>query len=456
MAFWRHMNPFRRKDSAVASIIAAQGGTAKWSPRNYKNFAEEAYMKNVIAYRCVLKIAESVSSVSWGMKINYGKDSQKWITDHWMNDVIRRPNPQDSYSFLMLSLAAYFAIAGNGYVERVGPTTGPNMGAMKEMYVHRPDRIRLATDEKTGRITKYIYSIGGYSKNFDVDLVSGRCDLLHMKKFHPTNDYFGFADTEAAAREIDTSNEAIQWQKKLLENEARLGLVYIVVGELTKTQYERLEKQLKGTKAGSDNAGESIILQGEKGTDVKPYSWSPKELDWIESNRELSRNIAIGYGVPPILLNIPGDTTFRNYEEARAFLWEDTVLYYLNAIRDAKNNWLFGAGETKEFIQYDLDEVPAFQEKRAKLRTQANELRYLTINEKRGLAGYDPVPGGDVILVSATEIPLGAEVDEGEEETEKEKRLRKILEKGDLDPDLVSDLMGYGDGGNGDGNKRPD
>jgi len=442
-----------QKDSAVASIIGAQGGGTKWTPRNYQNFAREAYMKNVIAFRCVLKIAESVSAVPWGMKTRVKKDKSKWIDDHWMNEVINNPNTDDSYSYLMLSLAAYFCISGNGYLESVSPVSGPNMGRPKELYVHRPDRISIEVNKETGRITGYKYSLGGYAKTFDKDAITGRCNLMHMRKFHPDDDYFGLGDTEPTAREIDTSNEAITWQKKLLENEARPGMIYVVVGELTKTQFDRLEKQLKQTKSGSGNAGSTIILQGGQGTDVKPYSWSPKELDWIESNRELSRMIAIGYGVPPVLLNIPGDTTFRNYEEARRYLWEDTVLYYLKAIRDAKNNWLFKDVKSREYLEFDADAVPAFEEKRSKVFELTNNLRFLTINEKRQIAGYDPVPGGDVVLISATEIPLGTEIDMGEEESGKEKRIRMTLETLGVDKDLIEDLMGYGDGGQ---NKRSD
>ena len=46
---------------------------------------------------------------------------------------------------------------------------------------------------------------------------------------------------------------------------------------------------------------------------------------------------------------------------------------------------------------------------------RAEKANFLTINEKRELAGYDKVPDGDGILVPATLIPLGTEIDEGEE-----------------------------------------
>jgi len=55
--------------------------------------------------------------------------------------------------------------------------------------------------------------------------------------------------------------------------------------------------------------------------DVKPYSWSPKDIDFIEGGRETARRICIGLGVPPMLIGIPGDNTYSNYKEARAAFW---------------------------------------------------------------------------------------------------------------------------------------
>ena len=45
-------------------------------------------------------------------------------------------------------------------------------------------------------------------------------------------------------------------------------------------------------------------------------SMSPKDLDFIEAKHGAAREIALALGVPPMLLGIPGDNTFSNYQEA--------------------------------------------------------------------------------------------------------------------------------------------
>ena len=47
---------------------------------------------------------------------------------------------------------------------------------------------------------------------------------------------------------------------------------------------------------------------------------TPKDMDFIEAKHGAARDIALAFGVPPMLLGIPGDNTYANYQEAnRAF-----------------------------------------------------------------------------------------------------------------------------------------
>ena len=39
-------------------------------------------------------------------------------------------------------------------------------------------------------------------------------------------------------------------------------------------------------------------------------------MDFIEAKHVAAREIALALGVPPMLLGIPGDNTYSNYQEA--------------------------------------------------------------------------------------------------------------------------------------------
>ncbi len=50
--------------------------------------------------------------------------------------------------------------------------------------------------------------------------------------------------------------------------------------------------------------------------------------------------IAQAYGVPSMLVGVPGDDTFANYREARFHLWKDRVFPFLNIIIHEINGWM--------------------------------------------------------------------------------------------------------------------
>lgn len=415
--FWNKAKSFIPflKESRTATVVLSQyGSTEVWAPRDYENFAKEAYMKNSIAFACIVQIARAVSSVKWGMYRQEG-DKRIKIDSGPMVDLIKRPNPEQSWSYIMFIKVAFLLLAGNSFIEKVGPTTGPNVGTPKELWVLRPDRMKIDINKDARKITGYTYSIGTNRVTFEVD-DQGRSDILHYKLFHPTDDLWGLANTEPCAREIDTFNEATKWNKKLLENEARPGMVFTFSTNLTDPQFDRLEKQLNEKFSGADNAHRNLILEGGDGgkSSAVPYGFNPAELDFIEGNRELARRICIDYGVPPQLLGIKGDQTYANFQQAREVFWEDTVLWYLELIKGEENNWLFGSDDSS-FLDYDLDQVPAFEEKRDRMWKRAQTATFISENEKREMVGFETMPGLDVILVPATMIPIESAIAGNEE-----------------------------------------
>jgi HK97 family phage portal protein len=221
-SIYKIKNFFSRKESAVQNIIVSPGtGGVIWTPEDYRNFAKETYMKNIISFRCIDIIARSCSTVPWSM-IKYLEDGKtEEIPNHPINNLLKRPNPRDSFAFLIIQMISYILISGNNYVERVSPITGPNKDIPKELYVHRPDRFTVLVNENTGAIRGYRYRVEGSTTReyvFEVDETTGRSNILHMRTFNPLNDFYGMAVTQPVAREIDTSNEAVTWNKKLLEN----------------------------------------------------------------------------------------------------------------------------------------------------------------------------------------------------------------------------------------------
>ena len=92
---------------------------------------------------------------------------------------------------------------------------------------------------------------------------------------------------------------------------------------------------------GAANAGRPLLLEG--GLDWKAMSLSPKDMDFMEAKHSAAREIALAFGVPPMLLGIPGDNTYSNYQEANRVFWRQTVLPLGNRI-GARADAMAGAG----------------------------------------------------------------------------------------------------------------
>jgi HK97 family phage portal protein len=114
---------------------------------------------------------------------------------------------------------------------------------------------------------------------------------------------------------------------------------------LSAVQYERLKKEFADFYQGANNAGRPLVLDG--GLDWRPMSLSPRDMDFLEAKHAAAREIALAFGVPPMLLGIPGDNTYSNYQEANRVFWRQSVLPLAGRIGCAFTHWLapvFGEG----------------------------------------------------------------------------------------------------------------
>lgn len=305
-------------------------GSPAWAPRDYSAFAREGFMANAILYRSVRMIAEAAASVPL---LLYQGDEE--IASHPLLDLIARPNPGSSAPDLLESWYGFLLVSGNAYLEAVA--VGDDI---RELHTLRPDRMRVIPGAD-GWPAGFEYTVDGKTRRLAGEAAPGVRRILHLKLFHPLNDHYGLSPIEAAAQAVDIHNTASRWNKALLDNSARPSgaLVYTARdGNLTIEQYDRLKAELEQGFQGAAKAGRPLLLEG--GLDWKSMSMSPKDMDFIEAKHVAAREIALALGVPPMLLGIPGDNTYSNYQEATRTFWRSTVLPLVNRTAKSLSAWL--------------------------------------------------------------------------------------------------------------------
>ncbi|MGE0062555.1 MAG: phage portal protein, partial [Xanthobacteraceae bacterium] len=316
-------------------------------------------------------------------------------TAHPFLTLIARPNPRQDGAGFLESATAHLLLSGNAYIEAV--TLAGESGApdVRELYALRPDRMKVVPGAD-GWPDAYDYSAGGRTVRFAQD--GALPPILQLTLFNPLDDHYGLAPLEAAAVAVDTHNAAAKWNKALLDNAARPSGALVYAGPegsvLTDAQFDRLKKELADTYQGAANAGRPLLLEG--GLDWKAMSLSPKDMDFMEAKHAAAREIALAFGVPPMLLAIPGDNTFANYQEANRVFWRSSVLPLVNRILTGLTQWLAPAFGGNLRLAPDTDRIDALSADRAALWDRVTKAPFLTANEKRAATGYGAVEGGDV------------------------------------------------------------
>ena len=385
------LNPFRR--SAASPVVMPETKAARplvalelrrtgtGTARDFGALCREGYARNPIAYRCVRLIAESAASV--GLNSNEERAGR----------VLSRGLPGQSAVETFEAFYGFLQVGGTAFLEAVLSPDTDGTDRPIAMIAHRPDAFKIGKSAQ-GTVTGWEQDCEGRTRRFPRDQLSGQTALHHMRLFNPTDDCVGLSPLSAAAQAVDLHNRGGAWAKALLENSARPSGALIVNAQggdrLTDDQFDRLKAELEGNYAGPSRAGRPMVLEG--GLDWKSMSLSPSDMDFTATRREAARDIALAFGVPPMLLGIPGDNTYANYREANQAFWRQTIIPLVAKTAAGLQDWLGPFFGEDLRIAPDLDRVPALAEERAVLWKRLSDANFITDAEARDIAGLEPMP----------------------------------------------------------------
>jgi HK97 family phage portal protein len=347
--------------------IFADGATGQTS-YEYSRSVRRAWLDNPVAQRAVRLVAEGIGG------------APLLPADPRLAALVSATSAGQS---LLETLASHLLLHGNGYVQVMKDGSGKPV----ELFALRPERMSVVAGSD-GWPTAFTYRVGEQSLTIPLLDEDASPNLIHIKDFHPADDHYGAGCLTAAEQAIATHNAASVWNRTLLENAARPSgaLVYDGgdAGGLTTEQFDRLKDELTSAFSGQVNAGRPMVLEG--GLRWQPLGLSPADMDFATLKAAAARDIALAFGVPPMLLGLPGDSTYANYREANRALWRLTLLPLSQKIFAALGEGL-ATWFPKAALAVDLDQVPALSEDRERLWAQVGDAEFLTAAEKRAFLG---------------------------------------------------------------------
>jgi HK97 family phage portal protein len=335
-------------------------------PRSYEAQVREAYLGNPVAQRAVRLVAESVA---WAPI--YASETRL--------DQARLVPPA-----LLETVATQLLLHGNAFVQIVQDAGG--LPAL--LFALRPERVGVEAGAD-GWPAAYLYKVGAAKSRIAAKDGLGRPGLVHLRSAHPLDDHYGLGCLGAAAGAVAVHNAAAAWNKALLDNAARpSGALVHDAGDgemLSEEQFARLRAELEAECSGARNAGRPLLLDG--GLKWQAMSLTPADMDFVGLKAAAAREIALAFGVPPLLLGLPGDATYANYREANKALWRLTVLpmaeRILRGLGDGLAAWWPGLA-----LKVDVDQISALASDRERLWRQVSAADFLSDEEKREMLGF--------------------------------------------------------------------
>ena len=139
---------------------------------------------------------------------------------------------------------------------------------------------------------------------------------------------------------------------------------------------------------------------------------NPSDLDYRNVRRIVEERVAAVMSVPAMRAGLGAGldrSTYANYQEAGAALWEDCLVPLLRDVADVLTAFLlpqYGDGP-EYFVEFDFTKVGALQESedaKFKRALDGYDSGFLTKNEARAVVGRESEgPAGDVFKVKVGE-----------------------------------------------------
>jgi HK97 family phage portal protein len=296
---------------------------------------------------------------------------------------IRQPNTDMSQRQFIELLVASLATDGNAFVKvDRGPT-----GTVLNLSALDPRAVQVQLDPKTGAVTGYL--AGTTTLRAD--------EVKHLKLFRRPGEAKGLGPIAAAARDIRSAIDTRDFASDIFRNSG-----VPTRGFLKSDQALSAEQAGQVRDSWTDAAGDpyGVPVLGS-GFDYRSVAISPKDAQWLESQRFSTTGIARIFHIPANLLlaDIEGTSqTYTNVSQSWVEFSRFGLAPFLLEIEDALSSLIPGGA----VVRFNLEALlRADAQTRYTTYQLALSSGWLTKNEVRAIEGLDPIDGGDALPAAA-------------------------------------------------------
>lgn len=269
-------------------------------------------------YVAVRAIATRVA----GTELNFidEETGRRLEPSHPLLQLFREVNPYDTSISLWTRTMMFLELTGNAYWYLPEDLNGQ----IAEIWVIPSQYMRVLPDSGNF-IAGYEYNCAGVRETFTP------AEIVHLKYPSPDSVYYGTGPLQAAADSVEAHKAMKLAERRSFEHGAFPGLAIQTEEKLAPNVRKRLEEAFENGFSGADKAGRTIIL--EQGLKVRPFTLSPREMDFMQSSKMTRDEILAVFGVPAAVAGISEDVNRASAEAMLYTFAENTIQPKLRLIQ---------------------------------------------------------------------------------------------------------------------------
>lgn len=347
----------------------------------------DAYAINLYVNAALRKRAAKFSEIQFKVKDSTGKEKE----NHDLINLLYNPNKYLTGKTFWKTYQIIKDAYGEVFIwlepkNKVINSKNPN--TIGGLHILEPNRVKI--EWKEGEIVNYRYERKGDGLMIDYSPEQVLRDYYPS----PKNPLESMSLLQAGYHTIDTDNQLSQYHSNILRNGGKVETVIKFKNEqISRQQIEESKDRYKKQYSEAKNSGTPLFLGGD--ADVMSLGLKPEELSFLESKKMSLNDICILTEVPKSLLGTMDDVKYSNAETSIRIFTQETIKPLMNDVVNLLNDRLF---KDNEYLDFEDPSPEDKEEKRKDLET-AHKVYALTVNEKREELGYEPVEGGDKVVM---------------------------------------------------------
>ena len=371
----------------------------------------------------VMRIKDKRSAAKYFSQVKYLKDRKgaqelaelrvkafEQIDDHPFLAVMDSPNPMMTGRELREAGFGYILTTGNAIEYAASPGVGSRGKQPVELWSIPSPCVKpvLSGDRRN--------PIQGYAVTYAYNKTIPKSQIAHFKYFNPVGEsqgyessFWGFSPLGSARNQISQKRYADLAQGNLFANMGPSGIISGNTGsgsvqhpELTEDQAVAINDSFVQSHTGVHNAGSIIVTPA----DVKwvQIGLSPVDLQILEFNKDLERQIANIYGYPSQLLENEGVQS--NSSEGNVRMITNCVLPLLRKFDDIRTMMIREWYNDPSLVYMSDTDVYPELEVDKKALVEWMRLAYCTVSEIRNAVGYTDAYDPKEVLIPSSVMRL--------------------------------------------------